>query len=99
MATERDELVAVVVKAIDVHAPSDWYTDDDHSTEHDIADAILAAGFRRVGEDEVIVDRETVKLAVRWGEFVEDYGSDTAWTMTYDAPALKQMQDALGGDE
>ena len=47
----------------------------------------------------VILDRETVKLAVRWGEFVEDYGSDTAWTMTYDAPALKQMQDALGDDD
>ena len=43
----------------------------------------------------VILDRETVKLAVRWGEFVEDYGSDTAWTMTYDAPALKQMEEAL----
>ena len=46
--------------------------------------------------DLVILDRETVKLAVRWGEFVEDYGGDTAWTMTYDAPALKQMQEALG---
>lgn len=91
--TERDELAEIV------YNQASGCDADGNVTKRAAlrtADYLIAAGFRRVGEDEVIVDRETVKLAVRWGEFVEDYGSDTAWTMTYDAPALKQMQDALG---
>ncbi len=92
--SERDELALAIHESLE----GNWFVGGYSRKQliNVLAPALIAAGFRRVGEDEVIVDRETVKLAVRWGEFVEDYGSDTAWTMTYDAPALKQMQDALG---